>query len=79
MTLSQSSSRPTMIVETGPMAKVSFPLCVAAAQALFYGLGYQDGLSNSEADRRVNAYAGVHGFLGRPKPTGPGPDEEVRT
>ena len=45
-TRSQSSTRPTMIVITGPMSSVGRPFRVPALEAALDGLGRGDGLGD---------------------------------
>ena len=56
-TFSQSSSLPTMSVQTGPMRLISLPLLLPALQAPLHRLRHGDGLREREAHRGVDADA----------------------
>ena len=44
-TLSQSSSRPTMMVQTGPMLAISSPCASRRFEPALHGLGHGDGIA----------------------------------
>ena len=65
-TRSQSSSRPIMIVITGPMSSTRRPSASRAAEPALDGLTGGDGLGDREADRAVHVDAAVGGLLHDP-------------
>ena len=62
-TFSQSSSRPTMRVQTGPIASMSLPSSSRRRRPPLHRFRHRDALREREAHRGVDADAAVRGLL----------------
>ena len=62
-TFSQSSKRPTMIVQTGPIVSMGRPSFSRRVQAALDGFGDGDALRQREADGGVDADAAIRRFF----------------